>query len=207
MGSQTMAMNGSAYMEAVRNRRTIHNLGKDTGVSEERVTALVKETVLHSPSEFNAQHARVVILFGEQHDKLWDLIRGILREKLSAESIPRQMHRMDMFRGGMGTVLFYRDEHVVERLKEKYPQYLADIPVWAEQSSGMLQVMVWTALEAEGLGASLQHYNPHIDDRVRQEWAIPADWKLVAQMPFGKPMQEPREKAIVPADDRVIVFK
>ena len=30
----------------------------------------------------------------------------------------------------------------------------------------MLQLVVWTALEAEGLGATLQHYNPLIDDEV-----------------------------------------
>src|SRR5690606_21457683 len=108
-----MEIKSAAYLDAVRNRRTIHALGKDAGVSEERVTAMVKEAVLHAPSEFNSQHARAVVLFGDHHDRLWDLIREVLQEKLPPENLPRQMQRMDMFRGGMGTVLFYRDEQVI----------------------------------------------------------------------------------------------
>ena len=58
----------------------------------------------------------------------------------------------------------------------------------------MHQLVVWTGLEAEGLGASLQHYNPLIDDEVKQEWNVPANWKLIAQMPFGNPTAAPGEK-------------
>lgn len=36
----------------------------------------------------------------------------------------------------------------------------------------MHQLVVWTALETEGLGATLQHYNPIIDDEVKNEWNI-----------------------------------
>lgn len=51
----------------------------------------------------------------------------------------------------------------------------------------MLQLFVWTALENEGLDASLQHYNPIIDEEVKKQWNIPESWKLIVQMPFGKP--------------------
>ena len=46
-------------------------------------------------------------------------------------------------------------------------------------------------LEDAGMGASLQHYNPLIDDEVRKAWNLPGDWKLVAQMPFGVPVAQP----------------
>jgi len=39
-------------------------------------------------------------------------------------------------------------------------------------------------LEDAGLGASLQHYNPLIDQETAETWDINPDWKLLAQMPF-----------------------
>lgn len=54
---------------------------------------------------------------------------------------------------------------------------------------------VWTALEAEGLGCNLQHYNPLIDKKVQKEWGLPETWTLKAQLVFGKPTGQPGEKA------------
>lgn len=61
-------------------------------------------------------------------------------------------------------------------------------------------------LEDAGFGASLQHYNPLIDKEVRKEWKINPDWELIAQMPFGSPLQQPENKEFTPLDDRLIVF-
>ena len=70
----------------------------------------------------------------------------------------------------------------------------------------MLQYIIWTMLEAEGYGASLQHYNPLIDEKVKVVWDIPENWLLLAQMPFGKPLAEPEPKSSLPLEDRVKVF-
>lgn len=58
-------------------------------------------------------------------------------------------------------------------------------------------------LEAEGLGCNLQHYNPMIDARVAEQWNIPTEWSLKAQMVFGKPAGPPREKEFEPVENRV----
>jgi predicted oxidoreductase (fatty acid repression mutant protein) len=84
--------------------------------------------------------------------------------------------------------------------------YKDNFPVWSLQSSGMLQFTIWTALEDAGLGASLQHYNPLIDDQVKSLWKLPDKWKLLAQMPFGKPLAAPSEKEFLPLEGRVKVF-
>jgi uncharacterized protein len=70
----------------------------------------------------------------------------------------------------------------------------------------MLQYIVWAELEAEGLGASLQHYNPLIDGLVKERWGIPDSWRLMAQMPFGAPLEPPDEKEFLPVEGRVKVF-
>ncbi|WP_230130623.1 hypothetical protein [Bacillus sp. CECT 9360] len=49
----------------------------------------------------------------------------------------------------------------------------------------------------------MQHYNPLIDDSVRSEWNVPNSWKLIAQMPFGKPTVEPGDKECSSLEDRV----
>jgi Predicted oxidoreductase related to nitroreductase len=71
----------------------------------------------------------------------------------------------------------------------------------------MHQYVIWTSLESEGLGASLQHYNELIEEEVKKEWGMPNNWKLIAQMPFGKPTAQPGEKEYKPISDRVKVFK
>lgn len=71
----------------------------------------------------------------------------------------------------------------------------------------MLQLVIWTALEMEGLGASLQHYNELIEGDIKNQWSIPSSWKLIAQMPFGKATAEAGEKQFQPLETRIKVFK
>ena len=70
----------------------------------------------------------------------------------------------------------------------------------------MHQYAVWTALEAEGLGANLQHYNPLIDSKVAAQWNIPSDWDLSGQLVFGTPMGEPSKKTYTSVEERFKSF-
>ncbi len=99
------------------------------------------------------------------------------------------------------------DSEIVETLQKKYPLYQDNFPLWSMQSGGMLQFIVWTALENMGLGASLQHYNPLIDAETAKMFNLPVSWKLMAEMPFGAIAAQPDEKAFLPLEDRVKVFK
>lgn len=66
--------------------------------------------------------------------------------------------------------------------------------------------LVWVSLQSLGLGASLQHYNPVINKEVSEAFGIPAGWELIAEMPFGVPNAEPREKVSKPLEGRFRVF-
>ncbi|MDU5143734.1 MAG: nitroreductase family protein [Paenibacillus dendritiformis] len=195
------------FLEAIKKRRSIYAISKESVLSDEQLERLIGEAVLHTPSAFNSQSARVVVLLKEQHDKLWDLTTETLRQVVPAENFGPTEEKMRSFRNGYGTVLYFEDQTVIEGLQENFALYKDNFPVWSEQSSGMLQLVVWTALEAEGYGATLQHYNPLIDDAVRKEWNLPSTWKLIAQMPFGKPTAEPGEKQFQPLEERMKVFK
>jgi hypothetical protein len=197
----------SDFLTAVRERRTIYSIGKELQIPEDRVVEIVKEAVKYTPSSFNSQSARVLVLLGEQHNKLWDMTKEVLRAIVKAEQFASTEQRMSGFRGGYGTVLFFEDMSVIEKMQASFPSYQDNFPIWSQQSSGMLQYVVWTALETEGLGCSLQHYNPLIDEKVKETWGVPESWKLIAQMPFGKPTAPAGDKEFQPLDERVKVAK
>jgi predicted oxidoreductase (fatty acid repression mutant protein) len=195
------------FLAAVKGRRTIYGISKEATVSDDRLVEVIQEAVKHTPSAFHSQSARVIVLLGQQHDKLWDITKEALRKVVPPENFTPTEAKINSFRAGYGSILYFEDMTIVETLQNKFPTYKENFPLWSQQSSGMLQFVIWTALAAEGLGASLQHYNPLIDDEVKKEWDIPGNWKLIAQMPFGKPTGEPDAKEFQPLETRMKVYK
>ena len=195
------------FLEAIAKRRSIYGISKQTDVTQERIQEIVEQAALHTPSAFNSQSARVVLLFGEQHDKLWSITMETLRKIVPAGAFSQTEQKINSFAAGAGTVLYFEDMSVVEGLQKQFALYKDNFPIWSLQSNGMLELVIWTALEQEGLGASLQHYNPLIDDEVKSIWKLPAPWKLIAQMPFGAMTAEPDAKEFQPIRDRLKVFK
>lgn len=195
------------FLTAVKARRTFYGISKEAVIADESIHQLVQEAVKYTPSAFNSQSARVVILLGEQHDKLWGIAKEELQKIVPAENFAATEEKIKGFANGYGSLLFFEDMAVVENLQQQFPLYSDNFPVWSNHSSGMLQHVIWVALELEGFGVSLQHYNPLIDQSVKREWSIPEKWKLIAQMPFGKPTAAPGEKEFQPLAERVKIYK
>ncbi|EOT28957.1 nitroreductase family protein [Enterococcus saccharolyticus] len=195
------------FLNAIKSRRSIYALGRNVSLSETEIEDLIKEAVKASPSAFNAQSTRVVILFGDAHEKLWDLTEAALEPLTPVEAFEGTKQKLASFKAGFGTVLFFYNEETVTNLQEQFALYADNFPVWAEQSNGIATANTWTALSEAGLGASLQHYNPVIDDAVAKEWAIPANWKLRSQLVFGSKEAEAGEKEFLPESERFRVFK
>lgn len=195
------------FWDAVKDRRTYYGIGKEQVASDERIEQILQNAVLHVPSSFNSQSGRVVLLLHRQHEELWRITKEELRRVVPADKFQPTEEKINSFANGYGTILFFEDMAVVEGLQQQFPLYKDNFPVWSNHSSGMLQYVVWTALEMEGLGASLQHYNPLIDEEVKRTWQIPDTWKLIAQMPFGKPTAEPGAKEYKPVEERLKIFK
>lgn len=195
------------FMTAVKDRRTYYGISKETAVSNERIVKVIEHAVTYAPSAFNSQSARVVLLLREQHDKLWNITKDTLRKIIVADKFASTDEKINSFRNGYGTILFFEDQSIIKGLQQKFPLYADNFPIWSQQSSGMLQYIIWTALEIEEFGVSLQHYNPIIDDQVKQEWNIPDEWSLIAQMPFGKPTALPNNKDIMPLVERIKIFE
>ena len=188
-------------------RRSVYALSKELPVPEDRIREIVEYAAKHSPSPFNSQTPRMVVLFGKEHDALWNIVLESLRKVVPADQFAETKQKIDMFGNAYGTVLFFEESATTDGLANQFPLYSSAFPVWAQQANGMVQYAVWTLLANENIGASLQHYNPLIDEDVRKRWNIPASWKLAAQMPFGKIIAPAGEKTFLSIEERVKVFK
>ncbi|HFM8983077.1 TPA: nitroreductase family protein, partial [Enterococcus faecium] len=192
----------TTFTDTLKNRRSIYHLGRNVSLSNEELTTLIKEAIKESPTAFNAQSTRAVILFGDAHEKLWEITEEALRPLTPAEAFPNTQNKLAGFKNGYGTVLFFKDTDVVKGLQEQFELYADNFPDWSEQSNGIATANTWVALVDKGLGANLQHYNPVIDEAVAKEWNIPSNWKLRSQLVFGSPETPAEEKEYMNDADR-----
>ena len=196
------------FVQAIGHRRTCYHLGPHQLVATDEIIDMLDTVLLNIPSAFNGQSTRLVLLMGEHHLRLWEIVKQRLAEIVASENFERTREKIDScFAAGCGTILFYEDTRVVEQQKREYEIYASALDEYSSQTSAMHQLAVWTMLEDMGYGASLQHYNPLIDYRVASEWQLPEWWRLKAQMPFGEPLR-PADIKIqhLPANERRLVF-
>lgn len=199
-------LSADLVLQLAKNRRTHYALNKSLTISKERIQEIVRETTLHTPSSFNSQSNRVVVLFGDEHDKFWDITIETLKAIVPEASWAATAGRLGGFKGAAGTVLFFTDNTVVENFATKFAIYADRFPIWAHQTNAIQQHLLWTALSAEGLGANLQHYNPLVDEKVAETWKLPSTWQLNAQLVFGGKDADAGDKAFDSLDERVKVF-
>lgn len=173
------------FYKAIEKRRSVYVTTKESPIPEEKIEEIIRRITNVAPSSFNSQSSRVVVLFGKNHEAFWKIVLKQLKEVTPKENFADTKAKIEMLSTSTGTILFYEDQNIVKNLQEAFPIYKDNFPMWAEHSSAMLQFAIWTALEVEGLGVTLQHYNPIIDEAVAKKFKIPGSWKLIGQMPFG----------------------
>lgn len=189
--------------EILDNRRSIYSLGKDVSVTNQEIIERIEHTLSRTPSAFNAQTQRVLLLLDQEHELFWNETLKLLLPL--SENKEKTTSKINSFVKAKGTILFYDDLSVTQALEEKFPLYSKNFNVWALEQSGMLQINVWNVLTSLGLGASLQHYNEVVDTLVRDLFDISSDWRLIGQMPFGSILSVPDKKHEVPVNSRMIV--
>ena len=192
----------SNFVELLKKRRSIYNLGKNISLSNDDIVELVTEVVRESPTAFNSQSQRVVFLFDDAHEKLWSMTEELLKPLTPPEAFENTKEKLKGFANGKATILFFEDTDIVKGLQENFALYAENFPIWSEQASGLTQSNVWTALAEKNIGANLQHYNPIIDESVSNEWGIPKNWKLRGQLVIGSIESPALEKEYMENTDR-----
>ena len=192
--------------QAFDERRSVYALGNELPVEPQAIVNMAERVLLHTPSAFNSQSSRLVVLFGAEHQQLWDIAEEKLRAAVGDGDFSGSKQKLDGFRAAAGTVLFYEDKNVTESLQEQFALYADRFPVWAQQTSAMHQYAMWTELRTLNVGANLQHYNPLVDEDAAKAFSIPDSWELVAQMPFGNIVEPAGEKTYQPVNERMKVL-
>lgn len=190
--TQRSAM-ASAYLKAIASRRSIYSIANESTISNARIQEILTESIKHSPSSFNNQAQRVVLLVGAEHQKLWDIADEHVKEVLP-QAYDGLKDRIAGYKAGYGSVMFFEDGETLKPFISKNPGF--PFGQWGDHSQGMLQIHVWDSFGLEGLGANLQHYNfmPGFQEKIKRQWDLPLAWDLKAQMPFGKPTGSPKPK-------------
>ena len=196
-----------SFQEAVKARRSIYKLGRNIPCLQSEIIAAVERMTKDVPSAFHMQSARVVITMLDHHENVWDITRGELKKVVPDDQFAAVEEKMDALTAAYGTILFFESSNMIKAMQDNYSEYKHNFPGWAMQANGMLQFAVWTALEDLGLGANLQHYNPIIDEPIKQIFDLPESWDLTAQLVFGEKLEEPEPLDKVPTGTRVKIFR
>lgn len=199
-------MSVQVLQQIAETRRSIYVLNKELPVANQEIIQIVEHAVKHTPSSFHSQSTRAVVLFGAEHEKLWDIAEAELRKIVPADKFEPTANKLNMFKAAAGSILFFEDQNVISGLQEKFAAYAANFPIWADHANAMTQYAIWTTLAAAGVGANLQHYNPLVDSEVAKTWNIPANWTLRAQMVFGGIGAPAGEKTFQPVEERLKVY-
>lgn len=206
------AANAMSFAIATQKRRTIRALQPISPISDSNIIEIASNAILHVPSAFNSQSTRLTVLLSEAHHRLWSITGTAFETHLGAERYKSTgfSDKIAAFTKGYGTILFWDDAEVVDKMRDNAPEVYKDkVNEWMHQSNGMHQYYLWVALAEQGFGVNVQHYNPLIDDEVRKEWSVGGNWKLRAQMVFGLPEEgavvaEKEQK--LPIEERLKVF-
>jgi predicted oxidoreductase (fatty acid repression mutant protein) len=204
-----MSSKSEAFFAAIEARRSYYALTPKSTLSDAELEALVKRAVKFTPTSFNMQHTRAVLVTGEMNQKVWDTIKEIKTKDETEDHAKATADKIDgVFKAGYGTVLFFSETAIVDGWGNQMPPYAEAFKVWDGHASGMLHYNVWTALELEGHGANLQHVAegaPAIQEGIKKLLGLPETWHNTALLTFGVPGADPQEKTFAPIEERVKV--
>ena len=97
-------MSANAFLSAIEDRRSLYQLADKSPISDERIHEIVAFAIRHTPSPFNVQSARVVILLRTQHEKLWDFALKVVKDEMPPTVHPVLESKVSALRAGYGTV-------------------------------------------------------------------------------------------------------
>lgn len=197
----------NTFLNSVKARRSIYALDKHVTKSDEEIIATIEQAMEQAPAAFSAQPTKVMVLFNENHNKLWDIVESALKKIVPADKFEPTAQKIASFRAAYGTILYFEDQQVIKDMQDKFALYADNFPVWGMQAQGIALYSIWSALAVDGIGASIQHYNPLIDNDVKKAWDVPDSWTLLGQMPFGNVAAPAAPKSPITISTLVKVIK
>lgn len=181
-----------SFLSTYTARRTLYSLKPElpASVTIEQVQAIVQDILKHTPTSFNSQTIRAVIITGALHKQVWDSVINAI-ETDSGKKRPTSC-RDEAF----GTVVFFDDSAAIKKIQDAFPPYKDYFPTFSTTSNGAAQVATWAALQEIGLGGHLQHFNGYVQAALAGK--VPESWNVQAQLVFGVPTAAAGDKSFDP---------
>ncbi len=193
-GEQAETADG--LLSLLERRRSIRRL--QPGPFSEASLQRILEAIRLTPAAYNLPPWHVVLVHQERA-AFWELVERAFLERLEGDRLERYLDRLAGFRSGVAVALVYENVSVRRQLAEAWQISIEEAGGYAEQGLGMVQLALWLALTAEGLVASLQHWDWLIEEPLIDFVRLPADrYRLVATMPIGHADEPPRPTERIP---------
>lgn len=192
-------------MDVIEKRRSNYDLGNNLEISKKDLINLLRKIIYYAPSPFNVQSSKIVLLNKKSHHLLWTtVVEEFLKKNNNGNLLDSDKAKIKREDKAYGTILFYKDERVIEEFKEKLDAYeQKSLDSWCIEESAMLQMNIWNELRLKNIGAHIVHFDD-IDEEVSVAFDIDKNYKLVAMMVFGNIIQEAAVKPKKDIDKRFI---
>jgi predicted oxidoreductase (fatty acid repression mutant protein) len=92
------------FLQAIKVRRSVLALAKESPISDDRIVMCVNHAIKHAPSPFSVQSCRAIVLFGADHDKLWEFAMEASRKNLPPPVFAQYESKIKGFNDAYGTV-------------------------------------------------------------------------------------------------------
>lgn len=97
------------FLEAIKIRRSILSLSKESPISDSRIVLIVKHAIKYAPSAFHVQSCRALVLFGADHEKLWNIAHEETKKAYPPQPFESVLGpRIKDFEGAYGTVSLFQ---------------------------------------------------------------------------------------------------
>lgn len=92
------------YLADIQSRRTCYSLEAKSPVSDARIVEIAREVIKHTPSSFNCQSTRLVVLLQDEHVKFWEIAKQCFKATLPEDTYVDYEKKLCQRQGGYGTV-------------------------------------------------------------------------------------------------------
>ena len=94
----------SLFLDALHERRSRYDLEKRSPIPDTRIQQIIREAILHVPSAYNSQSTRIVLLLEEEHNKLWEITKTVLKAIVPDGAYPITEKKLNGFKAAYSTV-------------------------------------------------------------------------------------------------------
>lgn len=100
-------MGADDIISGFKSRRTYYNLEASSPISDDKIHEIVQAAIKHTPSSFNSQSTRVVVLLADQHKKLWEeIVKPAVKAVAPPEAWEGSEKKLTGFANAYGSVSF-----------------------------------------------------------------------------------------------------